>query len=225
MAEKFTASLKKLFFHPKKFFDSVEKDRNYSKIMFFYVKASVIAAIVSLVCSLILLSFQNKLAGAGVFSLITSAVIGVGMAFLIPFIASFIVHIGVWIFRGKQGYFNTYKVIAYSLAIALIYGIFSTIIVSIIGITNPVSISQESLAANPALIFQEKGYIASIAVSLIIFLVSLIHSLAVQVIGISRFQKMSKLRAFFAIIIIPLVLLIIGISIIINYINQLAASA
>lgn len=222
MAEKFTASLKKLFFHPKKFFDSVEKDKDYSKIMFFYVKMTIISVVISFICSLIILSVQNKL--MGVFSLITSGIFNIGIAFAIPFIVSFIVQIGVWIFRGKQGYFNTYKAVTYPLAIILIYGILSTLIASIIGLANPVSITQDQLTSNPELILQEQGFIASMIVSIIIFLVSLIHSLCVQVIGVARFQKRSKLRAFLAIIIIPLVLIIIGILVMSYMVKQLIAA-
>lgn len=222
---KFFSSLKKLFFHPKKFLDDVEKDKDYSKIMFFYVKASILAAIVSFICSLVILSSQNSLAISGVFSLLLNSIVSIGLAFLIPFIISFITHVGVWIFKGKQGYFNTYKATAYSITIVLIYGILSTIIISITGITNPVSITQEQLTLNPELIFQETGYVASLVISLIILLVSLIHSLAVQIMGIAKFQKMSKLKAFFAIIIMPLILTIIGLTVMSYIIKQLIATA
>ncbi len=224
MAEKFLPSLKKLFFHPTKFFSSVEKDKDYSKVMFFYVKMTVVATIVSFVCSLILLSVQNKIAGAGIFNLLTSGIVSIGFAFLIPFIISFIVHIGVLIFKGRKGYFSTYKSITYPLTITLIYGIFSTIIVNIIGITSPVSISQEQLTTNPELILQEPGFIASMVIAFIILLISLIHSLTVQVIGIAKFQKMSKLRAFFAIIVIPLILIIIGIIFLYYYTQSLMSA-
>lgn len=222
--ESYLSRVKKILFQPSSFFKSVEQDTDYSKIMFFYVKMAIAAAIVSLICSLIVLSVQNNLAGAGILSLIINGIISIGLAFLVPFVASFIVQIGVWIFRGKQGYYNTYKAVTYPLTIVLIYGILSTIIVSIIGIALPSSLTQDQLTSNPALIFQETGFLVSLIVALGILLISLIHTLCIQVVGVARFQKMSKLRAFFSIILIPLIIIIIVFIILFSLAKQLAAT-
>ncbi|MBU3913494.1 MAG: YIP1 family protein [Nanoarchaeota archaeon] len=202
----YLSELKKLFFHPKQFFSSVDKDKDYSKIMFFYVKIAIISAILSIIVSLIVLIIQNNLTLLDSISLVINAAIGIGMAFLIPFIIAALVHLGVLIFRGRQGYYNTYKPITYSLVIAAVYGVILTAISAILSMLTP--ISQVDMT-DPTLLLQNKNILISIAITLTILTLSFIHSLVVQVIGVSKFQKMSKIRAFFSIILIPIIIAIL----------------
>lgn len=219
MVEKFTSRLKKLFFHPKKFFDSVEKDKDYSKIIFFYVKIVVFSAVLSLIFSLI----NSGISAVTIFNTVTILITNIGLAFLIPFVAAGITHLGVLIFRGRQKYFNTYKPVAYTLAIASVYSILSSVINFIVTLASPVDIT--ALSANPELMLQNQTVIISLIVFLVIFLISFIHVLIAQVIGISKFQKISKLRAFFAVILIPLIILILAIILVAYAINNLPIDA
>ena len=211
--------LKKLFFHPAHFFSSVEKDKDYSKIMFFYVKMMIISSIISLISSITLLIVQNNLKLAIFASLILGAAVSIGLAFLVPFVIAGIIHLGVLIFRGKQGYYNTYKPIAYSLVITVIYTVISTIVSLILNLIHPITNTAD--LTNPALLLQDKNVILMLAIYLTILVLSLIHSLIFQAIGVSKFQKISKLRAFFAIILTVIIVIIIAIlimAVIISYI-------
>ncbi|MFH1710947.1 MAG: YIP1 family protein [Nanoarchaeota archaeon] len=218
----YLSNLKKLFFHPKQFFKSVEKDKDYSKIMFFYVKIIIISSIIGIIASAIILGIQNSLTFLGIVGLITNSIVSIGLAFLVPFVIAGIVHLGVLIFRGKQGYYNTYKPIAYSLAIVAVYSIISTIVSAILSIINPVN---NLSTTDPLLLLQNPNVIAVMAVTFTILIISLIHSLIVQVIGISKFQKISRLKAFAAIILVTLVLVIIVVLIMAFVMSQLAALA
>jgi len=216
----YTSNLKKLFFHPKQFFNSVEKDKDYSSIMFFYVKIIIISSIVGIISSSVILGIQNTLTVLGVIGLITNAAVSIGLSFLVPFILAGIIHLGVMVFRGKQRFYNTYKPMTYSLAIVAIYSIISTVISTILSIINPVN---NLSTTDPLLILQNPNVIAVMAVSFTILTISLIHSLIVQVIGISKFQKISKLRAFLAIVLVMIILAIIVILIMGFIISQIIA--
>lgn len=202
--ERYMKKLNSLFFHPKRFFSEVEKEKSYSDILFFYVEIAIFSIILESIFSIILLALKGNLSASNLLDLIISFIIGLGMAFAITFIISFIVHLGVLIFRGKQGYFNTYKPVAYSLAIGVIYGIISIIILGMLGLVIPI----EEIT-DPAQIYVSKGFIISMITYGVIMLISIIHVLYAQVISLSKFQKISRLRAFSSIILIPLIILII----------------
>ena len=199
------SKLKKLFFHPKSFFSEVEKEKNYSKIMFFYVKVYIAMLIINLAFSFFSLMLKNNLNLTNSASLIYSFIIGVGLAFVLPFVYSAIIHLGVLIFKGKQKYFNTYKPLTYALVIGIIYNIISIIISFLISIIFPVNASSIS----PDLLLKDTNFIISQIISLIIMIVALIHILHTATIGILKFQKLSKLKAFLSIILIPIILIII----------------
>ena len=203
MGERYLSKAKKLLFHPSQFYKSIEPDKAYSKAMFFYVNTIIISVVISIIASLIVSSITGTLTASSFFSSIAGYIMNIGLAFLIPFVAAGITHLGVLMFRGKQGYQNSYKIVAYSFAIMGIYGMLSTIVLNIVALIAPIT------ATDPALMIQDPNFIKSMIVFGIIALISIIHSLAFQVGGISKFQKMSKLRAFFAIIIIPLILFIL----------------
>jgi len=204
--------LKFLFFHPKRFFNSipVKKESRYAKIIFFYVIIASAVILLNLIFSII-----NSIVTLGgqelVLSLIWSvftAFMNLGLAFIIPFFTSAIIHLGVLIFRGKQGYFNTYKPAVYSSAIGQVYNLVIGFLFGIIFLFFLRNIDLQDptvLASNPLLLYIGIGYLA-------IFLISFIHILYSCIIGVAKFQKMTKLRAFFSVIIIPLIILILFIA-------------
>lgn len=217
MAEKILSSLNNLFFHPKRFFKSVEGDKNYSKAMFFYVKVVIITTIINFILTIVILAAQKQLTIPPILYNILISIINIGIAFLIPFILTAITHLGVLIFRGKQKYFNTYKAVAYTPAIVLIYSLLSTIIYVIVNFIHPITLADTSqMTAEAAVqIFQDKSFLSLMVFTTVLLFASLIHSLLIQVIGISKFQKMSKLRAFLSAVIIPLILFIVYIIILV----------
>jgi len=224
----YLSHLKKLYFHPSKFFASVEKDKDYSKIMFFYVKMIIISSIITILSSAIILTIRKSFILKEFISIIFDSAVSIGLAFLVPFVMAGIIHLGVLIFRGKQGYYNTYKPIAYSLVVVAIYSIISTIVTSILSVIYPAN-QLPSMTADPSIYFQtllqDKNFILLLAVAFTILVISFVHSLIVQIIGISKFQKISKLKAFLSIILISVILIMLVIlvmTLIIRYIPSAA---
>jgi hypothetical protein len=214
----YMSRLNQLFFHPRKFIDSIENDKDYMKIMFFYVKIAIFSLILDFIFSTLILSYRGMLTLQNFLPLITSVVFSVGFAFAATFVISFVTHIGVLIFRGKNGYFNTYKPVSYSMVISSIYGILTIVVTSLLGLIYPVNIS----VADVTQIYTSTEFQITMIASFIILAVSLIHMLYFQIIGLSRFHKISKLRAFFSAILIPLVLIILVVIFMIWLYSQLA---
>ncbi|HLC65390.1 MAG TPA: YIP1 family protein [Candidatus Nanoarchaeia archaeon] len=196
----YSNKLKNLFFHPNAFFKSVEKESNYWQILMFYFLFSVSLSVLGLIISLP--SLQGEFRSA--FFIIFTILLIIISAFISPFIIGAIIHLGVLIFGGRNGFFNTFKPITYASVIGLFYSFLSDIIFAVINIFNPVDLS--SLEANPLAIFTG-AFSLSLGLSLLILLVSFVHILIVSIVGVSKFQKFSYGRAFLAVIIIPALLL------------------
>lgn len=117
-------------------------------------------------------------------------------AFIAPFINSAIIHLGVLVFGARQGFFATFKPVSYSIVIRAFYGIIAMVL------------------SFGLLLFMDNMEVAIVLniLMIILALISLLHYLTFQVKGISQLQNISKLRAFFGIIFVPLVIiLVIGI--------------
>jgi hypothetical protein len=211
------ARMRNLFFHPKKFLDSIEGEKNYSKIMFFYVKITLAALIIDFILSIVTIVLRNS--GIAIVQLIGQTllreILSLGLAFISPFVLAAIVHLGVLILRGKQKYFNTYKPIAYAAAISVVYSIIANAVTWLISMINSSTFDPSNLT--PELLFQNTGFIAAMAIYGIITLIGIINVFYVSTQGVSKFQKISKLRAFLAIIFIPLITLIIAIVLLIIF--------
>lgn len=116
-------------------------------------------------------------------------------AFITPFVNSAIIHLGILVFGGRQGYLATLKPVSYSFVIRAFYGIIAMVL---------------SLGI---FLFME-NMVVTIAISIllvILALASLIHYLVFLIKGISQLQNITKLRAFLGIIFVPLaVILLVG---------------
>ena len=201
--------LKRLFFHPKEFFKTVENEKEYSKILFFYIKIALISIILNLLISVIIILARPSVTSTAVAVLqqFFSSLIALGTAFLTPFVAAGLIHLGVLIVGGKKGYFNTFKPTTYALSITIMYGILSVILMGIIALVAPANtLDQAEILQNPAVI-------VSMVIYLLIFLISFIHFVIAQIIGSSKFQEISKIKAFLALlaagIIIALIIVLI----------------
>jgi len=208
--EKCCSKVSDLFFHPKKFMDSVEEEKNYTEPMFFYVKITVIAVILELIFMIITFIVRNSITLINIINTLTSSVANIGIAFIIPFAVAGIVHLGVLIFKGKQGFFNTYKPITYAVSIGIFYNMLISIIGGIIAIFNSQYIDSISQIASPELLWQNSGFVTLMIVYGIIMLISLAHILCAGTIGLSKYQKVSRAKAFLSIILILLAIIIIG---------------
>ena len=207
--------LKDLIFHPTTFFNNVEKETEIMPILLFY---AVITIILGLVGTLIALPITIKagtvipeFTGLGIgmiifLELFVGMIMIAAFAFIGPFIASAIAHVGVWMVKGKQGFFNTFKPVTYAMVIAAVYQFVSTIISTIMELINPTYTAITlGIAEVPSL-----GSIITptFIVAIIIGIISFIHVLFVEIIGVAKFQNISRGRAFMAVFVIPLLLVI-----------------
>ena len=104
-------------------------------------------------------------------------------AFTIPFVGSGVNHLGVLIFGGKNGFFNTFKPLTYAMVIGGVYGVINATILTILSILNI------------------KNLVLNLVITMIILLIGFIHTLYAEVIGISQYQDMSKGKALLAILV------------------------
>lgn len=177
-----------LFFRPKLFIKTIEKENSYLPILLFYGIPYVLISLIS------------NLFSGDAFTIITSFIFDCLIIFVGSFVSAGIIHLGVKILGGKKGYFNTFKPDVYSSAVFLPY----YLVLSLLLIGAGLNTNGENIDPN------EIGkYLWAIAIMVPVLLIGIIHSAYVAVIGISRFQKISKTRAFLAAIIFPVLYFLI----------------
>ncbi|MBU2640078.1 MAG: YIP1 family protein [Nanoarchaeota archaeon] len=191
---------KLLFLNSNGFFKNVQKESEYWDVLKFYVIFTIVSQVISILLNLPTLMKESLFISAMIFSLVGSVV----FAFAVPFVSSGIVHLGVLVFKGKKGYFNTFKPITYAMTIGAAYNILSSLINGVYGWFNPLSI--ESLTSGLAQLEQN---VAIVIVSGIIGIVSLIHILRTEILGIGFYQGLTKAKALLSVVLVPLVLFII----------------
>ena len=205
----YAGKLKKLFFKPSAFLNSIEKEKDYQPILAFFVVLSVVYFIISALIGLffkeISVSYLSYLKDSllGFVWIVVSSIVQ-------PFIFGGIIHLGVLIFRGKEKYFDTFKIATYSLAIWTLYSFILLILASIIRILLPFNASMlEQIATieDPELMMQiysqffaQPGALLSVIVSAIIIIAAMIHQLVFLIKGISKYQQLSKIKAAGAVI-------------------------
>lgn len=210
-------NLKKLFFKPNEFLNSVEKENEYWPILSFLVLFYLISFLLS-----IILGVVNKGEDISYLQYIYSGIMGfIGSAIfylVLPFIVALVVHLGVLIFGGRQGFFNTFKPMTYSLMIGIIYSFISLVIIFILQFIIPIdpnlitSMQNSQNVQDPKIIIDLiKQYFSQplVIIGIIISIISMIHQFVFEVKGISKFQKISKIKAFLALILIPLTILVL----------------
>lgn len=206
--------LSDLLFHTKSFFKRVEKEKTYWAVLKVFLILTIISLILSLLKGYNLIAEQfSALPIASAFAsmgIIGLSIFSILFSLLAVFIGSFLVHLGVLIFGGKKGYYNTFKPVGYGMILSAIYGV-------ILGAINLVLYW----------LFSVDLYVS---VPFLMFIVSiwiLIHVLYAYIIGIAKFQKITKLKAFLGIIIVPIILFILTILVLIfakYFLSQYAGS-
>lgn len=187
--------VKTILFHPTEFFGQVTNETKYwpplKFIIKFYLILFVIQSIFSVLAYLVA-SIKIK---------ISSLVLSIGLGLVLSpigviigaFIGAFVVHIGILILGGRQGFFNTFKPLTYTSIVAFSYSIILIIVNGILSLL--VTLPSKGIA------------ITNIVIIVIIFISSMIHTTIVEVIGISKFQNISKLRAFFGAVFLPIMVI------------------
>jgi len=221
--ENYVSEVKKIFFHPTEFFNSLkdENEKDYRTPLMFYFYISIAAIVISLIASIIteIISPQGISITTFILSLLSGIIFQLLMALVVPFIAAGIIHLGVLMFGGKQGFYNTFKPATYSEVITRVYGILMIIISLIFTImlvssgthfptlsekptTEEVNTYMGAALSNPLIV-------ANLILSGIIMLISVIHSFIATVIGVAKFQKLKKGKACWAVAIIPLIIMLL----------------
>jgi hypothetical protein len=198
--------LRKLFFSPKAFFEGVAWETDYLAPLLYFVIIMVIAQFINVLLS-IPSTLQQPLGVIAVIFSFFGIAVGAAIGFVVPFISAGINHLGVLMFGGRKGYYNTFKPTTYAMVIGVVYGLIlgiANFILSIVQPFNPASSIPTSFSDFISII--PGSYIA---VNVLIYLASMIHTICAEVIGISRFQEMSKAKAFFAVIVMMLIMLVI----------------
>lgn len=211
-------NLKELFFHPTKFLNSIENQKNYEPILRGFIVLYLFYFIISSIQVLIFNGFDTVF-------IIRSLLNTILLSIACPFIISGVTHLGVILFKGKEKFFNTFKPVTYALMISLIYSFIIIILFTIIKLTMPFNTTMLTTIqpdSDPALVaqiysdfFAQKGAIISIIVTIILFVIMTIHELFFMIKGIGKFQKLSKIKAGLAIIIPWVILLVIFVLLII----------
>jgi len=192
---RYFSKLQQLFFHPKKFVESISQEKNYQEIMFFYVKTYLWITILTTIITALILRSNNPTSTGG---MVLNIIVGLIFAFLTPFILATIIHLGVLIFGGRQGYFNTYKPSTYGAALGMPYGI----ITSILGASLMLRIGTSQITSA----FTSPEYIGL----MIVFTIQMIHVFYFEITALAKYQKLSRMKAFLSIILVLLALVILA---------------
>lgn len=199
--------LKKLFFKPTLFFEGVASETKYLQPLLYFVVILLISQIINFILTLPSIIKQPMVFFFLIASLFSIS-IAVGIGMIVPFISAAINHIGVLMFGGKNGYYNTFKPTTYAMIIGVFYGLIILIINFIMSLINPITIpSTPPSSITEALSFIPLSYLI---VNGVIYAVSLIHTLIVEVEGIAFCHKISKTRAFLAVIVMMLIMMVIA---------------
>lgn len=181
--------LKALFAEPSKFFKEVSKEKKYWTVLKFFVMIYLAALVIQILAS-IPVTYGTPIF---LYSTLITLFVGIFAAFVSPFVGSTLSHLGIMILGGKKGFFNTFKAVTYGNLIIVGYGILSSLISLILFLLK--------IEGNPA----------SVILMSLITIAGVVHMLITSSIGVSMYHSISKVRAFFGIVLIPLILIIISV--------------
>jgi hypothetical protein len=187
-----------LFKDPSNFARNVARETGYWNVLKVFVIFYMSILIIRL-----LLSIGVTLRGGGILSaelILSSLIAGLIAAFIVPFFWSGVTHLGVLIFGGRQGFFNTFKVATYSWILILIYGLVIPLIASVLLLIKPLGTIE--------VITQLYTSVFGVAM-LVVSLAGFVHVIIAETIGLSLLHKISRIRAFLSAILIPLILMVV----------------
>jgi len=193
--EDYWGKSKELLLNTSAFLKSVSKEKEYIPILLYVLVLYMIGTVVESIAGLFT-GIQPGMVFVGfLIALIFTAI----AAFIFPFIVGGLVHLGVLLFKGKQGFFNTFKPMAYACSLMAIYSIFGSILGIILTLIFPdfVGMTQETMSG---------GMIFAMIVLAVFWVFAIVHTVYAEVIGISRYQKIPKWQAFIAVFVIPLII-------------------
>lgn len=187
--------ISQLFFHPAEFFDSVRKEKDYAKIMITFGAVYLIVQIAAF-----MITIPSALMGMDAVINLGISLISIPFALLLVFVSTFfnagLTHLGILIVGGSKGFFETYKASTYAMVIGAIYGLIPTI----------ASGYMSGLQNNDAASLITIMLVFLIA---IIIIISMIHTIYAQVIGLSKGHGITKVKALIAALVAPAIIFMI----------------
>jgi len=210
----FFSSSKELLFKPGRFLNSIESESRYQPILRVFVLFYMGYFILTLIINLFFTADSIN-----IYQIIQSFLYAIIVSVVFPFLVSGFVYIGVRIFNGKQGFFNIFKPITYSLIILTIYSLIMIIFAVIVPFNNIPADALTSISQEQAMqVWKDYLIQPGAMINLLINLISMIHVFIFSVMGISKFQKITKSKTAFALILsIIIALAVIVLFMIIGY--------
>lgn len=196
------SKLKNLLFNGEKFLNSVENEKKFWSVFSTFIVVFLAYYIIGSVMDQIF----NKLAFLDfLYNLLVGFIISIITAIIYPLLVSFIFHLSVLLFRGKEKFFFTFKSATYALVLGYIYSFIMLFVTAGIQIFGAIDFSMfkdatESqsfdlfIQAFKELASTSQGLLFIIAV-IVIFTISLIHQFIFLTKSLSKFQKLTKLKA------------------------------
>ena len=194
-----------LFINPKKYYDYIKKTKPaMSDSFLFYLTFAAIAALFTFIGEGVYLAIsQLDLATyLGVDTLdmpeisttallIAAFAVSLTIMLLSPFISAAMIHIGILLITAKKGFKTTFTAVARSMPISSAYGF----AISIISIVIALVLTQQH-----SIIMGLLGFIAS--------LISIIHLIYTQTIGLQKLHGITFGKALISILLVPALLLV-----------------
>ena len=195
--------IKLLFLDPVNFFKLIQNEKKYFPILIFSVLGFLILDVIDIALKLTKVNYGaiGLKAYFVILIYIFGLIFSILISFIIPFITAGISHLGVMLLKGSKGFLETFKAVTFGTIVFIPYWMASLIVLSFAPLTKSLYFNYLMLL-NPYALF-----------GITSFIIGLIHSTYVEVIGISQYHKISKLKALVAILVIPIIIILILVTI------------
>ncbi len=200
----YAEKLRWILFYPKSFFKEVEDETDYLKPLLFFAILYIIVSVFGLVLDSIttfIFGGAMEIFSHLIFIPVSLVLIGI-IAFTAPFVSAAITSLGLMILKVKVDFQKTFKVVAYASVVGLFYSLIYHIVFFLFSFIFPgIAVATQSFTISGILI------VSFLVLSILFFVVSFIHVVVTEVIGLVHEYQITKLRAFFSIILVPLLTL------------------
>lgn len=187
--------LKKVFYSPREFFHSIRRDTDYIKPWLVFVVASIIYSIIVHIMELLQATGVLAIVGA-----VIGFILSVVAALVGPFIGAGMIHLGALILGVRDRFIKTFKVVCYGGLISLAYSLLGLIISLPLYLFSGTE-GVQAMDMSPLLF----AYMVAL---FLVILIGIVHQFYAEVHGLALYFAISKIRAFFSIILVPLGLML-----------------
>lgn len=194
--------IKEVISKPKDFFTKIHKEKGIKNTFLYFFIFTVITTFLSTLYfyrsfSIIEIPQIELTSGLIFWSLVILYIVILLFSIIAIFVVTGIIHLFVLLMKGKEGFYQTFKII--------IYGATPSYLLSII--LSPISIGVFPRFAGMKQPTPE--YFAWILPIIVLGIIVTIYQIYLRVIGTKKLHKLSTFRAFAAILLLPLALAIV----------------